>query len=440
MEIHELERRRRLVSLCVLSAILAVGIYFVARALLASIDLATNLFYFQRFSFASVEAAQHRLRSVALFVPVVGGLIVGLMARYGSSAIRGHGIPEAMEKILVGESRIPRRITWLKPISSAVAIGSGGPFGAEGPIIATGAALGSWLGQLLPVSATERKILLASGAAAGMTAIFGTPVAAVLLAIELLLFEFRAKSFIPVALASVIAASLRFAFAGSDPMFPMSPITAPSGGAMSFYLLLGVPIGLLSVVLTKLVYGIEDAFERLPMHWMWWPALGGLAVGLVGLWEPRALGVGYENIENMLTGRFVASAAIVVLAAKALAWSLALGSGTSGGTLAPLLTLGGLCGYLAGLAGQSLFPQVGIDPTVAALVGMAGLFAGASRALLASVVFAFEATRQPLGLFPLLGSGSVAYLVSALLMENSIMTEKIVRRGVRVPHEYYPRA
>jgi CIC family chloride channel protein len=439
MQNLEFQRRRRLLLLCAYASVLAAGAVFIAKALLLAINLFTNLFYFREISLAEHSLSEAVLNWPTIFIPAFGGLIVGLMARYGSTAIRGHGIPEAMEKILVGESRIPRRMTVLKPLSSAIAIGSGGPFGAEGPIIATGGAVGSWMGQLLKVSAAERKILLASGAAAGMTAIFATPFAAVLLAIELLLFEFRAKSFIPVALAAVTAATLRYIVFGPGPVFPMENITAPSGMAMSFYVLMGFPIGLLSIVATKSIYAIEDRFEELPIHWMWWPAIGGLFVGLIGLWEPRSLGVGYDNIASVLTGHHTMAALVILFVAKFLSWSLALGSGTSGGTLAPLLTLGGAFGYVLGEVAASLFPHAGINPHVAALVGMAGLFAGASRALLTSVILAFELTRQPIGLLPLLGSCSSSYLLSAMLMENSMMTEKIVRRGIHVPHEYYPR-
>jgi H+/Cl- antiporter ClcA len=382
---------------------------------------------------------ENTLGYFAVIIPVVGGLIVGVMARYGSKAIRGHGIPEAMENILQRESRIPRRITFLKPLSSAVAIGSGGPFGAEGPIIATGGALGSWLGQIVPVSPYERKILLASGAAAGMTAIFGTPLSAVMIAIELLLFEFRAKSFVPVALATVVAATLRSIFVSTDSFFDMPALTATSIPNLLVILAFGVAMGLMCVVVTKSIYWIEDHFERIPIHWMWWPAIGGLAVGIIGLIEPRSLGVGYGNISMSLSGTLTVGMACSILVWKFLSWAIALGSGTSGGTLAPLLTLGSAFGFIVGTLLSTYFPSLQTDPHAMALVGMAALFAGSSRALLTSVLFALEATKQPLGLVPLLGCCSIAYIVSSLLMKNSIMTEKIVRRGLEVPHEYYPK-
>jgi H+/Cl- antiporter ClcA/CBS domain-containing protein len=358
------------------------------------------------------------------------------MARYGSSAIRGHGIPEAMEQVLLNESRIPARMTFLKPVSAAISIGTGGPFGAEGPIIATGGAAGSLIGQLIRTTATERKTLLAAGAAAGMAATFGSPVSAVLLAIELLLFEFRTRSLVPVALAAATATAVRIAFEGVGPAFTMPRLSSPTELALVGYVVIGAIAGWLSIYVTRAVYWIEDRFEQLPIHWMWWPAIGGLAVGAVALVAPRTLGVGYENIDDLISGRLIGTAALTLCAMKFVSWSISLGSGTSGGTLAPLFTIGGGVGVvLGGLASQTV-PDAGIDTRICALVGMAAMFAGASRALLASVVFAFETTLQPLGLLPLLGGCTAGYLVSSLLMRHTIMTEKLSRRGVRVPSEY----
>jgi chloride channel protein, CIC family len=419
---------------------LAIAIAFaagvIARLLVALIALFTNLAFRQRLSLEAVAPAGHRLGSWVVLVPAIGGVIVGLMARYGSRAIRGHGIPEAMEQVLTNQSRIPPRMTFLKPLSAAVAIGTGGPFGAEGPIIATGGALGSLVGQVIETTSAERKTLLAAGAAAGMAAIFGSPVSAVLLAVELLLFEFRARSIIPVALASATAAGVRMAWVGSAPAFGMPQLSQPSGYALTFYILLGAFMGLVATGVTRAVYAVEDRFEKLPIHWMWWPALGGLVVGAVGYFEPRTMGVGYDNIENILSGSLAGKALFVLCALKFVSWSISLGSGTSGGTLAPLFTIGGGVGAVVGGIALALAPWAGIDPRIAGLVGMAAIFAGASRALLASIVFAFETTLQPLGLLPLLGGCTAAYLVSCVLMRHSIMTEKIARRGVRVPTDY----
>jgi H+/Cl- antiporter ClcA len=419
-----------------LALALGVAAAFIAQLLVALIALVTNAAFYGRLSTDTVSPAGHHLGLWVIAVPVVGGLVVGAMARWGSHAIRGHGIPEAMEQVLLNESRIPPRITFLKPVSSAIAIGTGGPFGAEGPIIATGGALGSLLGQLLHVTGDERKVLLAAGAAGGMAAIFGAPVSAVILAVELLLFELRPRSLIPVAMATVAAAGVRYAFVGTTPVFAMPQVAEPSVAALACYVVLGALIGLVSVGVTRIVYGIEDAFEKLPVHWMWWPAIGGLVVGIVGYFAPLTLGVGYTNIEDIVSGHLAVGALAFLCVMKFISWSIALGSGTSGGTLAPLFTIGGALGALAGFGAVAVAPQLGIDPRIAGLVGMAAIFAGASRALLASVVFAFETTQQAHGLLPLLGGCAAAYLVSALTMRNTIMTEKIARRGVRVPTEY----
>ena len=430
------EEGKRLLLLVGLAAPVAVAAGLVAQGLTRLIGLITNLAFYSRWSTAFISPANHQLGAWVVAVPIVGGVVVGLMARYGSKAIRGHGIPEAMEQVLFNESRIPPRITFLKPLSAAISIGTGGPFGAEGPIIATGGALGSLLGQLMKTTADERKTLLAAGAAAGMSATFGSPISAVLLAVELLLFEYRARSFIPVALASTIAAGIRMAFSGSEPIFAMPQLASPSGAAVFGYVVLGALIGVAAVWVTRAIYAIEDGFERLPIHWMWWPAMGGVAVGVVGYFAPLTMGVGYDNIDNILGGSITGTALMMLLTMKFISWSISLGSGTSGGTLAPLFTFGGALGALIGAATVSPLPGFGMDPKMAALVGMAAIFAGASQALLASVVFAFETTLQPAGLLPLLGGCSMAYLVARLMMDNSIMTEKIARRGLRVSVDY----
>src|SRR5438132_256352 len=427
---------KRVMVICGISILLAIAAAFIAQALMSLINLVTNIAFYGRVSILYVPPAHHGLGIGVILVPVAGGIIVGLMARFGSRAIRGHGIPEAMEKVLMNESRIPARITLLKPVSAAIAIGTGGPFGAEGPIIATGGALGSLLGQVLRTTGAERKTLLAAGAAAGMAATFGSPVSAVLLAVELLLFELRPRSVIPVAFASATATAVRIAFAGPSPAFSMPNLVQPHGAALAIYVVLGALIGVVSVLVTRAVYAVEDAFEHLPVHWMWWPAIGAVAVGVVGYFAPRTLGVGYDNIDHLLSGDFTLQATIVLCSLKFLSWCISLGSGTSGGTLAPLFTIGGGLGGALAAGAAAAAPHVGIDVRIGALVGMAALFAGASRALLASVVFAFETTRQPLGLLPLLGGCSAAFFISCLFMRNTIMTEKIARRGVRVPGEY----
>jgi H+/Cl- antiporter ClcA/predicted transcriptional regulator len=436
-----MERRpidRRAMVACGLAICIGALAAFIARGLLQLIAFCTSVSFYGKVSFDihGTTPWNNQLGWWVIFVPVIGAIIVGIMARYGSKAIRGHGIPEAMERVLLGESRIPLRVMFLKPLSAAVAIGTGGPFGAEGPIIATGSALGSVVGQYIPSSSEERKVLLACGAAAGMAATFGSPVSAVLLAVELLLFEFRPRSLIPVALASAVAAGIRIIFEGTAPVFPMPPIDAPSSAALVSYIVLGAIIGVIAVIVTRAVYAVEDAFEKLPIHWMWWPAVGAVAVGVIGYYHPRTLGVGYTNISDILKGNWPLYSLGVLCAAKFVSWAIYLGSGTSGGTLAPLFTIGGAVGALLGAAINHFLPSAQVSISVAALVGMAAIFAGSARALLASVVFAFEATLQPLGLLPLLGGCSAAFLVSSLLMRHTIMTEKIARRGVRVPEEY----
>lgn len=427
---------RRVLFIGFLAMIVAAAAGVVAQVLIRLIGFITNLSFYGRFSTSFASPSGNHLGWWVLLVPVVGGLIVGFLARYGSAGIRGHGIPEAMEQVLTNQSRIPARLTILKPLSAAIAIGTGGPFGAEGPIIATGGALGSLLGQLLKTTGSERKTLLAAGAAAGMAATFGAPVSSVLLAVELLLFEYRPASLIPVALAAVTATGVRLAFGGPLPVFPMPDVPSPEVGALVAYVALGAVVGWASVWVTHGVYWIEEQFERLPIHWMWWPALGALVVGLVGHFAPRTLGVGYDNITDMLGGQVIGGALVALCVLKFVSWVVSLGSGTSGGTLAPLFIIGGGLGAtLGGLAAHAL-PAAGIDLRVAALVGMAAMFAGASRAFLASVVFALEATRQPMAILPLLGGGAAAYLVSYLLMRETIMTRKIVDRGVRVISEY----
>ncbi len=417
------------VGIGVLGGMAADGLLLLIRGI-------TDFAFFHRFSTAPLDVATTRFSPLVIFVPVVGGVIVGIMARWGSSAIRGHGIPEVMDAVLHHDSRIPPRLTILKPLSAAIAIGTGGPFGAEGPIIATGGALGSLLGQVTSVTADERKTLLAAGAAAGMAATFGTPVAAVLLAVELLLFEYRARSIIPVAMASCAAAGARLVLIGAAPVFPMPAVTEPGGTALAAYAVLGAIIGAVAAGVTRAVYFVEDGFDRLPVHWMWWPALGAIAVGVAGWIDPRVFGVGYPNITAALSGQLTVASVAMLVVLKFVAWSFSLGSGTSGGTLAPLFTFGSGLGALIGIAAATAAPSLGIAPPVAALVGMAAMFAGASRALLASVVFAFETTRQPLGLLPLLAGCSMAYYVSRLLSRHSIMTEKLARRGVLIQEDY----
>ncbi|MEO6915477.1 MAG: chloride channel protein [Chitinophagaceae bacterium] len=431
--------KKRLLLISLLAVIIAVAISFVAKLLVHLISFITNIAFYGKFSFEDASPVGNSLGLWVILIPVMGGIVVGLMALYGSKAIRGHGIPEAMEQILTNQSKIKPTITYLKPISSAISIGSGGPFGAEGPIIATGGALGSTLGQLLKVSHNERKVLLAAGATAGMAAIFGSPIAAIFLAIELLLFEFSPRSIIPVALACITGAAGHHILFAQAPVFATGSIIATASNTALFaYSVMGIVIGLLSVGVTKIVYLIEDGFEKLPVHWMWWPAIGGIVVGIIGYFEPKTLGVGYSNITDILSGSMTIQLVVSLCLLKFVSWSVALGSGTSGGTLAPLLTIGGATGAVMGSLVLYLFPSSGVTIPLAALVGMAAMFAGASRAFMTSIIFALETTGQSNALLPLLATCSASYFISFFLMENTIMTEKIARRGVKTPDSYEP--
>nr|WP_225847600.1 chloride channel protein [Streptomyces sp. HPF1205] len=403
-----------------------------ALALLRLIGLVTNLVFYQRWN-ASLTApgGVHHPWWLVLGAPVAGGLVVGLMARYGSEKIRGHGMPEAIEAILTGGSKVSPKVALLKPVSAAVSIGTGGPFGAEGPIIMTGGAIGSMLAQFLRLTADERKTLLVAGAAAGMAATFDSPLAAVLLAVELLLFEWRPRSFVPVAASVAVATVCRGFLLGTAPVFPV-PVTGLHVGAAAEALatVTGLTGGALAVGATWLVYRAEDGFSKLPVHWMWWPAIGGAVIGLGGLAEPRALGVGYDVIGQLLTGRATLSLIVGILVVKTLIWALSLGSGTSGGVLAPVFMIGGALGAWEGM----LFPRV--VPGFWAMCGLAAVVGGVMRSPLTGVVFTLELTHAWGALLPLLISSTAAYALSALVLRRSVLTEKIARRGLHLTREY----
>ncbi|GJE47085.1 Voltage-gated ClC-type chloride channel ClcB [Methylobacterium tardum] len=420
---------RRVLTLAGMAVVTGTAASGTAWILLTLIGLVTNFAWYGRFDTALTSLAEATPGPWMVAIPVIGALIVGAMARYGSEKIRGHGIPEAMEAILIGGSRMSPKVAVLKPVSSAVAIGTGGPFGAEGPIIVTGGAVGSLFAQFFHLSAAERKTLLVSGAAAGMTAIFGTPVAAVLLALEVLLFEWRPRSLVPVTVGAVTAACWRPALFGAGPLFPFADNPNLPWWGLPACAAVGIACGLISGSLTRTLYALEDGFGRLPIHWMWWPALGAAVVGLGGLVEPRALGVGYDVIHDLLSGHMLAGAVVTILAVKAVIWLAALSSGTSGGVLAPLLIIGGAVGWLLGL----LLPGA---HGFWALIGMAAMLGGTLPAPLTGVVFAVEVTGDIAALAPLLAATMAAYAVTVLLLKRSILTEKIARRGQHVTREY----
>jgi len=421
----------RVIFISLLAIVIGIIGAYVALILLRLIGFFTNLFFFGRLSTALSSPAGNQLGVLEILVPVLGGLVIGFMARYGSERIRGHGIPEAIEAILINGSKISPRVAILKPLSSALSIGTGGPFGAEGPIIMTGGAFGSMIAQFFRLTATERKTLLVAGAAAGMSATFASPVAAVLLAVELLLFEWKPRSLIPVALASATAAVLRRYIIGPGPLFPVPPhplFIGPLG--ILGCVVVGLLAGALSSLLTIAVYAAEDTFRLLPIHWMWWPAIGGLVIGIGGLIFPHALGVGYDNIAALLNGNYTLQFLIGLLVVKSIIWSVSLGSGTSGGVLAPLLMMGGALGGLTAY----FLPNEGIG--FWPLVSMAAILGGTMRSPFTSIIFALELTHDVNMLLPLLIAGVIAHGFTVLVMRRSILTEKVSRRGYHLSREY----
>jgi chloride channel protein, CIC family len=419
------------IPIALLATLIGILSAFVALALLRLIGLFTNLFFYGRWNTAMVSPAEHHLGAFVVLIPVAGSLIIGLMARFGSERIRGHGIPEAIEAILMSGSRIEPRLAILKPLSAAISIGSGGPFGAEGPIIMTGGAFGSMIGQFFKLSSTERKTLLVAGAAGGMSATFASPIAAALLAVELLLFEWKPRSLIPVALASAAAAATRRYIMGLGPLFPvpLHPVFIGPKGLLGC-VLIGLLAGLLSMLLTISVYAAEDAFGHLPIHWMWWPAIGGLVVGLGGLLVPQALGVGYDVIASLLQGNTTTKFVLALLLVKWFIWAVSLGSGTSGGVLAPLLMMGGALGAL----GATFLPYEGAG--FWPLVSMGAILGGTMRSPFTGVVFALELTHDINILLPLFVATVIAHAFTVLTLRRSILTEKISRRGYHLSREY----
>lgn len=431
LELGDFTANWRLLPITLLAVIIGVVCAFVALALLRLIGFFTNVFYFGRLSSALVSPVGNHLGIYSVFVPIVGALIIGVMAKYGSERIRGHGIPEAIESILLNGSRIEPKVAFLKPVSSAISIGSGGPFGAEGPIIMTGGAFGSLIAQLFHLTSAERKTLLVAGAAGGMSATFASPVAAVLLAVELLLFEWKPRSLIPVAMSSAVAAVVRRYLLGLGPLFPVPahPLFIGPKGLLGCALV-GLLAGVLSALLTVSVYAAEDGFQRLKIHWMWWPAIGGVAIGLGGLVFPQALGVGYDTIAALLRGDVTTKVILGVLIVKWFIWAVSLGSGTSGGVLAPLLMMGGALGGLEAMflpdGGAGFWP----------LISMGAILGGTMRSPFTSVVFAFELTHDANVFLPLLVASVVAHAFTVLTLKRSILTEKVARRGYHLSREY----
>ena len=426
----------RLIYISCLAAAVGIAAGFVAYLLLQLIALITNLVFFQQVSFVLHPITLDQVGAWVILIPAVGGLVIGLMARYGTPKIAGHGIPEAMEAVLTNKSRIDPKVAVYKPVATAIAIGTGGPFGAEGPIIQTGGALGSLIGQVIRTTPVERKVLLACGAAAGMAATFSTPIAGVILAIELLLFEFKSRSFIPLVIASTLATSVHFVLLGRGPLFVMQATEFGVPGSLPWYVLLGLLCGGAAIAFTRLLYLVEDAFESLPVNRVLLPALGGLGLGVIGLIEPRVLGVGYEMITSILNDDLVLGGLLAIMVFKSLALLVSLGSGTSGGLLAPMFMASAAMGALFAHLGNALVPGADLSPGAFALAAMGAVFGAASRAAFTFILFAFEITRDYNAILPLMIVGVIADLVAVRFLNTTIMTEKLKRRGLRVQGDY----
>ena len=428
--------RFRIGWISLLAALIGVLAGVVAYILYDLIALFTNLTFYHVVSIHFRSPEQTRIGPWIILMPVIGGLIIGVMAKYGSPKIKGHGIPEAMEAVLTSRSRIQARVAILKPLSAAIAIGTGGPFGAEGPIIQTGGAMGSLVGQMISTTASERKVLLACGAGAGMAATFNTPIAGVILAIELLLFEFRARSFIPLVIACTLATSVRGALFGQHSMFSMGNVDFDVPRGLPMYLLLGVICGIAAIGFTKLLYWVEDRFDALPIDDLWHPAIGALGLGIIGFFIPRVLGVGYDTISDILNNNLTLKLLLLICVFKALALVISLGSGTSGGLLAPMFMSSAALGGLFAMVVNAVMPSAHLSPGAFALVAMAAVFGAASRATFAFIVFAFEITRDYNAILPLMLGCVIADLIALRYLKTSIMTEKLARRGLHVPGEF----
>jgi H+/Cl- antiporter ClcA/predicted transcriptional regulator len=426
----------RMLYICILAVAIGVAAGLLAFALFSLIGLLWNLVFFQRISTELVDLETNPIGLWMLIVPAIGGLLVSLMAKYGTPKIKGHGIPEAMEAVLENRSRVSPRVAIFKPIATAVAIGTGGPFGAEGPIIQTGGAIGSLLGQVVQTTAVERKVLLACGAAAGMAATFNTPIAAVIIAIELLLFEFKARSFIPLVIATVVATTVRMPFLGQGPLFQVSITDFGIPRALPFYILLGLLCGVVAVGFTKILYLTEDLFARLPVDEFWLPVIGGFGLGLIGYFVPRVLGVGYDTVSAILNNQLALSVLLILMVFKTLALLVSLGSGTSGGLLAPLFMASAAMGGALAILLNSAIPSLQLQPGAFALAAMVAVFGAASRSTFAFIIFGFEITQDYNAILPLMLVCVIADAVALIFMRNSVMTEKLARRGLRVPSEY----
>jgi H+/Cl- antiporter ClcA len=426
----------RLLFLSLLGGVIGLSAGIISFVLYHLIGFFTNLSFYHRVSFQFVSPQYNTLGIMVILVPVIGGLIVGVMAKYGTSKIKGHGIPEAIEAVVLNKSKISGRVAILKPLSAAIAIGTGGPFGAEGPIIQTGGAIGSLFGQFIPATASERKIMLACGAGAGMAATFSTPIAGVILAIELLLFEFKPRSFIPLVIASAVATVTRFQLVGSGPMFYVDSLNFDIERNAVYFIALGILCGVGAIIFTKALYWTEDQFDKLHIDSLWWPGIGALGLGVIGFFIPRVFGVGYDTISDILNNNIALNILLLLMIFKSVALLVSLGSGTSGGLLAPMFMASAAMGGAFAMVVNHLIPGANLSPGAFALVAMGAVFGAAARSTFAFIVFSFEITRNYDAMLPLMLVGVIASAIALSFMKNSIMTEKLARRGIHVYQEY----
>jgi H+/Cl- antiporter ClcA len=428
----------QVIKICGYALLIGLVGGLVAQGLLELIYFFTNLFFYGRFSFAVTSPAHNHLGLWVILIPPAGGLLVGLLIYFFEPTLKGHGIPEAMEAVLFGHSRMRLRVAILKPLATAFAIGTGGPFGAEGPIIQTGGAIGSLFGQAIGLTPYHRRVLLASGAAAGMAATFTAPLAGILVAIELLLFELRARSFIPVALAASVATGVRIHFAGWAPLFPMPAFKITGMRELWLFALMGILMGIVGIVMIRVLSWLEDSFDELPIKYavIWSPAIGAIILGIIGYFYPQVFGTSYDTIRDMLNDRLTAGSLVGVAVAKFWALVISLGSGTTGGVFAPSLVVGGGLGAVFGMGFKHILPNVVSDPGFYSLVAMAAVFGGIARAPFTSIVFLFELSHNPNSLLPLIICVMISDGFVRLFSRDSIMTVKLVKRGLIVLQDY----
>jgi CIC family chloride channel protein len=373
-----------------------------------------------------------------ILLPAVGGLIVGLIIRYGAREAKGHGVPEVMEAAALKGGRIRPRVSLVKALASSICIGSGGSVGREGPIVQIGSSMGSTLGQWLGLSDEWVRTLLACGAAGGISATFNTPIGGVFFAMEVIMGRFISPKFGYVVISSVAAQFVAYAFLGSQPSFDIIPYEMVSYWETLSYAVLGIAAALAATLFIRVLYKLEDFFDAWHIPEFLKPAIGGLGIGLIGLYSYDLFGVGYGNVfwvstmsvDQALLGEIALSSLAILLILKIAATSLTLGSGGSGGIFAPSLFIGAMLGGALGTVAHMLFPSYIAPSGAYALVGMAAVFAGATRASFTAIIMLFEMTRNYTIILPLMIAVVISTVISRALNRETIYTLKLVRRGV----------